>query len=112
MAFTTRQVTHTFQNADGSFASGTVTFNLTKRMTNGTQTIVPAAEVTGTLNATGALSVTLTANNDTGTFPADAQWRVTFRLAGCDVEQFFITVPSGSGSLDLGGLLPTTDPVT
>lgn len=112
MAFTQRTVTHTFTNADGSPASGTVTFALTGRMTNGSTTIVPAAEVTGTLNATGNLSVTVTANNDTGTVPTDAGWMVTLRIAGAKQEEFLITVPSGTGTVDLGSLLPAAGQVT
>lgn len=111
MPFTTRQVTHTFSNADGSPASGSVTAALSKRMTNGTTTIVPAAEVTAALNSSGQLSMTLTANDDTGTVPTDAGWTVTLRIAGCNAEEFFVTVPSGSGSVDLGTLLPSTGQV-
>ena len=112
MAFTQRTVTHNFQNADGSPASGTVTFALTRRMTNGATTIVPAAEVTGTLNGTGQLSVSLAANNDTGTVPTDAGWNVTLRIAGARQEEFLITVPTGTGPVDLGSLLPSTGQVT
>lgn len=110
MAFTTRTITHTFQNADTTPASGSVTFNLTKRMTNAGTTVLPS-EVTGSLNGSGALSVVLTANNDAGTVPADAQWRVTFRILGCAEEVFNVTVPSGSGTIDLGTLLPGTPQV-
>lgn len=108
MAFTTRTITHTFVNADGTPASGSVTFTLTKRMTNGATTIVPA-EVVAALSASGQLSQALTANNDPGTTPADAQWRVDLRLAtpGAPLtEAFYVTVPSGTGAIDLGSLLP------
>lgn len=111
MAFTVRTITHTFTNADTTAASGTVTFDLTKRMTNGSTTIVPAT-VTGTLNDSGALSVSLTANDDAATAPIGAQWRVTFRILGSDQEQFYVTVPSaGSGNVDLGSLLPSAEQV-
>ena len=108
MAFSTRTITHTFENADGTPASGTITFGLTKRITNGTTTIVPA-EITANLNASGQLSQVLTANNDPGTLPADSMWRVDFRIAtpGAPVtETFYITVPTGAGTVDLGSLLP------
>ncbi len=111
MAFTVRTITHTFTNADSTPASGTIEFALTRRMTNGTTTIVPAV-VAGTLNGTGQLSVPLTANDDGGTAPTGAQWRVTFRILGSDVEQFYITVPSaGSGNVDLGSLLASVEQV-
>jgi hypothetical protein len=111
VSFTTRTVTHGFENADGTPASGTIEFALTKRMTNGSTTLVPAT-VNGPLSSTGALSVSLAANDDAGTAPAGAQWRVTFRVLGSDIEQFYITVPSaGSGNVDLGSLLPSTSQV-
>lgn len=103
--FSTCQITHSFANADGTPASGSITFYLTKRMTNGSQTIVPA-EVTANLDSSGDLSQSLTANNDTGTVPGDAQWRVEFRILGAETETFFITVPTGGGTVDLGSLLP------
>ena len=110
MALTSVTVTHTFENPDGTPASGSVTFALTKRMTNGTQTVVPG-EVTAPLDASGHLSAALWANNDTGTSPGDAQYACTFRIATsgapCTDGPFFITVPSGLGSsVDLGTLLP------
>lgn len=110
MALTTCTVTHKFENPDGTPASGTVTFVLTKRMTNGTQTVVPG-EVTATIQADGTLSASLWANNDPGTVPTDAQYAVTFRIATagapCTDGPFFITVPGGVGSTaDLGALLP------
>ena len=107
MAFTTRTITHTFEAADGSGASGTITFALTKRMTNGTTTIVPS-EITATLT-NGALSQALTSNQDSGTVPQDSQWRVDFRIStnGAPLtETYYITVPPGPGSTDLGSLLP------
>lgn len=110
MAFSTATVTHQFSNADGTPASGSVTFNLTRRMTNGGTTILPT-EVTASLNGTGAISATLTSNADAGTTPTDAQWRVTFRILGCDLEQFYIVVPTGGGTIDLGALLPETPQV-
>ena len=111
MSFSTRTVTHLFQNADGTAASGRLVFTLTGRMTNGTTTIVPA-EVSANLDNTGAISVSLTANNDTATVPTDTQWRVDFRILGADPETFYIIVPTGTGSVDLGSLLPGNQQVT
>lgn len=74
-------------------------------MTNGTTTLVPS-EITANLNGSGELSQALTANNDAGTIPEDAQWRVDLRLLGDEQETFVITVPTGGGSKDLGSLLP------
>ncbi|HEX5347847.1 MAG TPA: hypothetical protein VFW64_12235 [Pseudonocardiaceae bacterium] len=112
MSFTVRTVTQTFANADGTPASGKVTFDLSGRMTNGGTTILPN-EVTAPLDGSGAMTVTLAANDDTGTLPAGVQWRVTVRILGAEEESYFVTVPSaGSGSIDLGSLLPSAQQVT
>jgi hypothetical protein len=105
VAFTKRTITHTVENADGTPGSGSITFTLTKRATNGTTTILPS-EITANLNSEGKLSQELIANTDSETIPTDTQWRVDFRLLGDSPETFYITVPSGSGSIDLGTLLP------
>lgn len=108
MAFTTQTITHTFENADGTAASGSLTFTLLGRMTNGSTTLIPA-ELTANLDGSGHLSQVLTSNQDAGTLPQDVQWRVDFRItaAGSPVtESFFITVPPGPGTTDLGTLLP------
>lgn len=106
MAFTTPTITHHFQNANGTAASGSVVFTLTKRMTNGTTTVVPGTPITATLDGSGDLSQTVVANGDVGSIPSDARWQVDLKIAGAPEDQFYITVPSGSGSVDLGSLLP------
>ena len=105
--FSTATISHTFTNPDGTPAAGSLTFQLTQRMTNGTTSVFPS-EITANLNSSGQLSVELTANNDTGTIPTTAQWVVTIRLQGYSysTEQYVITVPTGGGSVDLGTLLP------
>lgn len=105
MAFSTVSITHGFQNPDGSAASGTVEFTLEKRMTNGTTTVLPWS-ITATLSATGTISQALVANNDSGTVPADATYRVDIRILGASQETYWITVPTNGGSVDLGTLLP------
>jgi hypothetical protein len=64
--FTTATITHTFENADGTSASGAVTFTLTDMMTNGVTSIAPS-EITATLSG-GALSQALTSNVDPATW--------------------------------------------
>jgi hypothetical protein len=105
VSFSTSEITHTFVNADGTPASGSVTFTLAKPMTNGTTTIVPAS-ITANLNGSGALSQELTSNADTGTIPTDSQWRVDLRILGAEEVTFFIVVPTGGHATDLGSLLP------
>jgi hypothetical protein len=67
MAFSSSTVSHTFENADGTPASGACTFTLTDVMTNGTISLVPA-ELTANLNGSGVLSQVLTSNVDTATW--------------------------------------------
>lgn len=110
MAFSSAVVTHSFTNADGTPASGSITFTLTGRMTNGTNTIVPAS-ITANLDGSGNLSQALASNLDTGTDPADTQWRVDWRVLGAQEETFFIVVPATGGTVDLGSLLPAQQQV-
>jgi hypothetical protein len=108
MAFTQTTVTHTFENADGTPASGSLTFTLLARMTNGSTTIVPA-EIPANLDGSGHLSQSLTSNQDPTTLPQNVQWRVDFRITAVGspvTEAFYITVPPGPGTVDLGSLLP------
>lgn len=105
MPFSSATITHTFMNADGTPASGSITFVLSGRMTNGTTTIVPA-EVTANLNGTGQLSQALTSNVDAGTSPQTTSWTMTMRILGASQEVFSIVVPTGGGTVDLGSLLP------
>lgn len=106
MAFTSATVTHNFTNPDTTPASGQVIFSLSKRMTNGTASVVPGVTIAAALNASGQLSQTLYANNDSGTIPQDAQWRVDIRVGTSEDDVFWITVPTGGGTVDLGSLLP------
>lgn len=106
MAFSQATVTHTFKNPDGTSSSGAVVFTLTKRMTNGTTSIVPGVTVSAALDSSGVLSQLLYANNDAGTIPTDAQWRVDIRVNNVEDGPYYISVPTGGGSVDLGGLLP------
>lgn len=107
MSFSQATITHSFLNPDSSPASGSVVFTLEKRMTNGTQSIMPGVTITSALDAQGNLSQSLYANDDTGTVPTDAQWRVDIRVGLEDDGPYFITVPSGGGTVDLGSLLPS-----
>lgn len=110
MSFSTATITHTYENADGTPASGQVKFTLTRAITNGSITIVPAS-ITAALSSSGVLSQALTANNDSGTFPTDSQWQVYVEILGAKVEEYTILVPTGGGSIDLGTLLPSAQQV-
>jgi hypothetical protein len=104
--FTQSTITHKWLNADLTAASGTVQFTLTKRMTNTGVSIAPSSSVIATLDGTGSISQSVTANTDAATVPADAQWRVDVRVAGAEEEPYTITVPPGPGTVDLGTLMP------
>lgn len=105
MSFSSAVITHSFLNADGTPASGSVTFSLSKAMTNGSTTIVPAT-ITANLSSGGVLSQALTSNADALTQPTDASWRVDIRILGAEIATYFISIPSGGGTIDLGTLLP------
>ena len=105
MAFTAATIVHSYLNADGTPASGALTFWLSGRMTQSGTTIVPA-EITANLSATGALSQSLTSNLDPATIPQNTTWNVTMRILGDSNQEFAIQVPSGGGTIDLGTLLP------
>jgi hypothetical protein len=107
MSFTSCSLTHSFSNPDGTPASGTAEFTLTKRMTNGTTTIVPGS-VTASLNGAGQLAQALAANSDPATLPPDAQWRMDLRIAGAEPAQYWLTVPA-QASADLMSLLTEAD---
>ena len=72
MPFTSATITHGFTNADGTPSSGTITFQLTKRMSQPGQSIMPG-EIATSLSSTGGLSQSLTSTVDTGTLPQDAE---------------------------------------
>lgn len=107
MAFTSCSLTHSFTNPDGTPASGTVELTLSKRMTNGTNTIVPGS-VTATLNGSGDVAVSVASNKDPATLPTDAQWRCDLRIAGAEPQSYWLTVPA-QGSADLMSLATEAD---
>jgi hypothetical protein len=82
-----------------------VEFTLTEHITNGATSIVPN-NVFATLNSSGQITQPLTANNDAGTVPVDSQWRVDIRIQGITPVTYYIVIPTGGGSYDLGTLLP------
>lgn len=91
-SFTAPTVTHTFENADSTAASGSVKWTLSGRMTNGTLTIVPAS-ITDNLNGSGAISQAVTSNLDAATTPQDTSWRVDLNILGAEQESFVVVVP-------------------
>ena len=105
MAFTSASVSHTFTNADGTACSGNVEATLTELITNGSTSVAPN-NIVATLTSAGVWNQTLVSNLDTATVPQDSQWRIDIRIQGVTPVTYYIVVPSGGGTYDLGALLP------
>lgn len=107
MSFTVITVTRTYQNEDGTAAAGTVQFQLNQPIANGGVTRYHTP-LTVTLNASGALSVPLVANDDTGTTPQGSFYIVIERVTSASNREYTVVVPSDApgGTVDLGTLEP------
>lgn len=106
-SFSLTTLTHTFVNADGSTATGYVTFTLGDMMTNGDETYMPTRFESALV--AGALSQELPSNIDTGTVPSEpwnTRWRVDFHITGAIQRTFWIVVPAGGETIDLFDLIP------
>ena len=116
MAFTTITVTASYKKADGTTAaSGNVTFLATNPMTDSSNnSIVAPTLVTGTLNGSGAISVSLTATDNTTTQPTGTTYEVTENIDEAGQVKYNISVPFNStgGTMDLADVTPVTTPIT
>lgn len=114
MAFTIITVTATYQKADSTPASGSVTFlaSGTMRDTDSDVTITPA-EITATLDVNGSISVELAANDGEFTTPRGITYEVTERIEDSNEAKSFITILSNSpdGTVDLADLVPNIQTV-
>ena len=114
MAFTIITVTATYQKADSTPASGSVTFlaSGTMRDTDSDVTITPA-EITATLDVNGSISVELAANDGEFTTPRGVTYEVTERIEDSNEAKSFITILSNSpdGTVDLADLVPNIQTV-
>ena len=94
--------------------SGKVTFMLTSTMRQPSvnKSITPV-EITKTLNASGIISATLYATNDTDTVPTGVTYEVTERIRGAALNKYFISIDKNAinGAVDLADLVPSIDPV-
>lgn len=109
MAFTIITVTATYQKADSTPASGSVTFlaSGTMRDTDSDVTITPA-EITAVLDTNGSISVELAANDGEFTTPRGITYEVTERIEDSNEAKSFITISrtSPGGTVDLADLVP------
>jgi hypothetical protein len=98
--FTFITVTGTYKNADGTFPAGKVTFTPTAAMRS-TSAILEAGTVTGRLNGSGVVSVSLAATDDASTTPTGVTYLVVETITGAPTRSYNIAVPHSGGSLDL-----------
>ena len=92
MAFTAPQITHSFDNADGTAGSGAIKFTLLGRITNSGTTLVPSS-ITANLSGTGGLAQAVTSTLDPGTWPTGVMWRIDIAILGASEESFVVPVP-------------------
>jgi len=115
MAFTTITATGTYLQSDGSTpAVGTVSFVASNAMTDSSNNqVVSPTLITGTLNGSGAFSVTLTATDDATTQPSGTTYEVTERITGAAENKYNIGVAAAAtnGTFDLADITPVTDPI-
>ena len=71
---------------------------------------LPLSIVSSTL-AGGTATLTLSVTGTVPAAPQNAQWRVDLEILGAEQQSYFITVPAGGGSYDLGALLPSSQQV-
>lgn len=106
-AFTRIAVTRDYDLATGSAPAGTVSFTPSDWLVNGGVT-VPAAPVIAALDADGKIAVTLVANTDPDTVPADSYYTVQEDIAGQPRRQYRLRIPHTLGSsVDLAGFAAT-----
>jgi hypothetical protein len=111
MAVTIITVTARYANPDGTAASGTVKFKLSKPFANAS-TIYHGQTLAATLNGSGQISQSLAANDDAGTAPANTTYTVTEALVDTPEREYQISVPHAApgGTIDLSALMPNTPP--
>jgi hypothetical protein len=96
MPFTPITVTKSWENPDGSEATGSVTFTLSSQMTDtSTGESVAVETITATL-AAGSISQTLLANDDETTIPPGTTYTVVETIDGGATLTYPITVPSAA----------------
>ena len=95
MSFTTITVTETFEpeQPGGTTSAGTVTFELSERIHDGSGNEIEPELITATL-VSGVLSVQLYANDDPATVPLGSHYLVEFFVTGMEGKQpISIVVP-------------------
>ena len=95
-SFTHVTVTRDYDLATGEAPTGVVYFTLSTWLENNGVTLVPT-RVAAPLDSLGQISVSLAANNDVGTTPADSYYTVCEFILGQPERCYRMTVPHALG---------------
>lgn len=110
MPFTQITVVGTFHDATGAAASGSVIFR-PYRMRNGV--IIVEAPIVAQLDATGSISASLAATDDTGTEPGGSGYLVEENIVNAARRAtYYLPVPHGGGTVDLAAAQVAEDAPT
>jgi hypothetical protein len=102
--FTHVTVTRDYDLATSAPPRGTVYFTPSEWMVNTGVTIVPAAR-SAALDETGTIAISLVANTDPGTTPADSYYTVREEIDGQPTRTYTMVIPHNVGPvLDLSGI--------
>lgn len=104
VTLTKKDVTGTFEKADGTAVVGRVQFTPIQLVNATTNEIVVAQAVTEILDATGSLSVDLIPTDDTAYFPTPWVYTVMELFEGG--RTYFIEVPTSGTAIDLADIVP------
>lgn len=104
MSFTAVTLSGTFKTPEDDPSRGTITFQLTELMkdTAGNQ-IATRVPVRLTLDANGAFTTTLYANDDVGVTPTGVTYEVTEEIDGI-YRNYFISLPKANPTVNLADL--------
>ena len=109
MSFTWIEVTFTYRNTDDSPAAGTLTFQLTNPITDGTDIVVMDPQLV-VLDENGSGSILLPANDDSTTIPIGTGYVVTEKIRETSPRTYSVIIPydADGGTVDLSSLAPAT----
>jgi hypothetical protein len=105
VSITNITVTGALKGTGGSAASGTVQFQLSASITDGSSTVVSSDPFTVALSNTGTFSIGLPANNDSTTLPQGTFYTVTFDVNGV-VWSENIVIPHTPSTVDISTIVP------
>ena len=112
MSFTATTVTFSYTGTAGGPAAGTVSFQLTYPITDGSDIIVNDLQLV-TLDATGSGSIVLPANDDTTTLPTGTGYVVTEKIQDTSPRTYTVILNKAlpGHTVDLSTLAPASTQV-